>query len=99
MLSTAHGRQAFIFVRFKRVSFANGVIVLPNYLAHLKRKSAKINYMTQEEYKAYRKEYQKKYQREYRAEGFRKVVDKAYYLRHREEILAKAAAKRARKLS
>lgn len=99
MRSIAHGLQVFIFVRFKRISFAKGIITRPNYLTRLKRKSAKINYMTQEEYKAYRKEYQKKYQREYRAEGFRKVVDKAYYLRHREEILAKAAAKRARKLS
>lgn len=37
-----------------------------------------------------RKEYQKQYQREYRAEGFRKIVDKAYYERHKEDIKRRA---------
>lgn len=42
-----------------------------------------------------RKEYLREYQREYNKEGFRKIANRRYYLKHREEILKRIAEKRA----
>lgn len=41
--------------------------------------------MTAEE----RKQYMREYAKEYRRDGFAKIVNRRYYLKHREEILLK----------
>ena len=35
------------------------------------------------------KDYMRKYKREYRKEGFGRINDRRYYMKHREEILEK----------